>query len=138
MPRPLYFLLAAYLALCCTYSLATPPFEASDEIHHYPVVHLISTGQGLPLQTLGVKTAWAQEGSQPPAYYLISAALTFWIDTSDFESVHVLNPFAQTGIPGTPQNANDTRAPAEVMAESFPPKGTFLAVYLLRGFSMLL
>jgi len=136
LPRLLYFLLAAYLALCCMYSLATPPFEASDELHHYPVVHEIATGRGLPVQELGVKTAWAQEGSQPPAYYLISAALTFWIDTSDFESVHVLNPFAQTGIPGTPQNANDTRAPAEVLAE--PWGGTFLAVYVLRGFSILL
>lgn len=137
MPRPLYFLLAAYVALAITYSLATPPFEASDELHHYPVVRQIATGQGLPVQEVGVKTAWAQEGSQPPAYYAGAALLTFWIDTRDFDSLHVMNPFAQTGIPGTSHNANDTRAPAEILAQD-SASGTFLAVYLLRLFSILL
>ncbi|HLB50461.1 MAG TPA: hypothetical protein VJL59_25855 [Anaerolineales bacterium] len=138
MPRPLRLLLLAYLALGLLYSLATPPFEASDEVHHYPVVQHIATGHGLPVQQPGVKTAWAQEGSQPPAFYLLSAALTFWIDTSDFDSVHVINPFAKLGIPGTPQNANYTRSPAESLAAPFPPRGTFLAVYLLRLLSLLM
>ncbi len=136
--RHLLFLLSVYLALGVLYSLATPPFEASDEVHHYPVVHHIATGRGLPVQQAGVKTPWAQEGSQPPAYYLLSAALTFWIDTSDFESVHVINPFAKLGVPGTPQNANYTRSPAELLVAPFPPRATFLAVYLLRLVSLLL
>lgn len=134
----LRFLLATYFALGLLYLTVTPPFEASDEIHHYPVVRQIALGNGLPIQELGVKTAWAQEGSQPPAYYLLSAALTFWIDTSDFDQVHTLNPFARVGIPGTPQNANYTRAPAEVLTHPFPPQGTFLAVYLLRCLSLLM
>ncbi len=138
MPHPLRLLLLAYLALGLLYSLATPPFEASDEVHHYPVIQYITTGHGLPVQQAGVKTAWAQEGSQPPAYYLFSAALTFWIDTSDFDSVHVINPFAKLGIPGAPHNANYTRSPAESLAAPFPPRGTFLAVYLLRFVSLLM
>lgn len=138
MPRSTILLLSAYLALGILYSLATPPFEASDEVHHYPVVQHIATGRGLPVQQAGVKTAWAQEGSQPPAYYLLSAALTFWIDTGDFDSVHVVNPFAKLGVPGTPQNANYTRSPAELLAAPFPPRGAFLAVYILRLVSLLM
>lgn len=131
-------LLGAYLALGLLYVVVTPPFEASDEIHHYPVVRNIALGLGLPVQQLGVETAWAQEGSQPPAYYAAAAGLTFWIDTSDFVAVHVPNPFARTGIPGTPQNANQTRAPAELLALPGFPTGTFLAVYIIRCFSLVL
>lgn len=134
----LRFLLATYLALGLLYLTVTPPFEASDEIHHYPVVRHIALGNGLPVQEIGVKTAWAQEGSQPPAYYLLSAALTFWIDTSDFDSVHVYNPFARIGIPGTPENANYTRSPAEVLVQGLPLHGTFLAVYAIRLLSLLM
>jgi 4-amino-4-deoxy-L-arabinose transferase-like glycosyltransferase len=138
MTSPVSCLVVAYLSLGVLYALATPPFEASDEIHHYPVVRNIASGQGLPVQTLGLKTAWAQEGSQPPAYYLLAASLTSWIDTSDFEALHVSNPFAKAGIPGTPQNANQTRAPAEILDAARPLTGTFLAVYLIRAVSILM
>lgn len=136
--RPLRFLLAAYLALGLLYALATPPFEASDEVFHYPYVRNIALGRGLPVQEIGVKQPWAQVGSHPPAYYLLSAALTFWIDTSDFEAVHVLNPFARIGIPGTPQNANQTRYPAQALTDPFPPRRTILAVWIIRCLSLLM
>ncbi len=136
--RPLLLLLAAYLASGLLYAFATPPFEASDEVFHYPVVRHIALGQGLPVQKIGVKQAWDQVGSHPPAYYLLSAALTFWVRTDDFDSVHTLNPFARIGIPGTPQNANHTRYPAEALTPSFPPRGAILAVWIIRLFSLLL
>lgn len=136
--RPLLWLLAAYLASGLLYAFATPPFEASDEVFHYPVVRHIALGQGLPVQKIGVKQAWDQVGSHPPAYYLLSAALTFWVRTDDFDSVHTLNPFARIGIPGTPQNANQTRYPAEALRPSFPPRGAILAVWIIRLFSLLL
>ncbi len=40
---------------------------------------------------------WRQEGSQPPLYYAMGAALTFWIDTSDMEVVRQPNPHARAG-----------------------------------------
>jgi len=136
--RPLRILLAAYLALGLFYALATPPFEASDEVFHYPYVRHIALGRGLPVQEIGVKQPWAQVGSHPPAYYLLSSALTFWIDTGDFDEVHTLNPFARIGIPGTPQNANQTRYPAQALSDPFPPRGTILAVWFIRCLSLLM
>lgn len=131
-------LLITFLAVGAVYALVTPPFEASDEMFHYPFVRNIALGRGLPIQKIEFEQPWEQEGSQPPAYYLLSAALTFWIDTGDYESVAVVNPFARIGIPGTPQNANHTRYPANALVESFPPHGTNLAVRLLRLLSMLM
>ena len=75
--RTLYVLgaiLAAYVVLATIYSVVTPIFEASDELWHYPMVQYLAThGLQLPPQDPGVATAWRQEGSQPPLYYLMAA-----------------------------------------------------------------
>ena len=65
---PIRIIIAAYLVLGALYSVATPIFEASDEVSHYAVIQqLVDTGE-LPVQQPGVTTRWAQEGSQPPLY----------------------------------------------------------------------
>ncbi len=133
--RPLPLLLAAYIAAGVLYALATPTFEASDEVWHYGFVRELADGRGLPVQVPGVLTSYRQVGSQAPLYYGVAAVLTGWVDDSDFAARYVYNPFAQAGVPGTPVNANLLRHGA---AESFPWHGTTLAVYLLRGFSLLL
>src|SRR5687768_3862668 len=92
-------IVSLYLILATLYSIVTPVFEASDEISHYPVVEHIATTGELPIQRPGVETLWEQEGSQPPLYYLLSAGLTFWIDTSDLEALLWRNPHAKLGIP---------------------------------------
>ena len=138
MPRPLRFILAVYLALGLVYALATPPFEASDEVFHYPFVRNIALGKGLPVQKLDVHQPWEQVAFHPPAYHYLSAALTFWIDTSDFDSLRAPNPFARIGIPGAPQNVNYTRAAARAVVEPFVFRGSSLAIYLLRGVSLLM
>ncbi|MBN1428773.1 MAG: glycosyltransferase family 39 protein [Anaerolineae bacterium] len=124
-----------FLALSTLYSLSTPVFEASDEVFHYPVIdHIRVTGE-LPVQHPGVETLWEQEGSQPPLYYLMSAALTAWIDTGDLLDVHRWNPHAKLGIPLDPDNKNMI---LHTGAEAFPWQGTVLAVHLIRFFSILL
>lgn len=138
MPRPLRFILAAYLALGVLYALATPPFEASDEVFHYPFVRNIALGKGLPVQRLGTHPPWEQVAFHPPAYHYLSAVLTFWIDTGDFDSLRAANPFARIGIPGAPQNVNYTRAAARAVVEPFVFRGSSLAIYLLRGMSLLM
>ena len=51
--RVVTLIVGLFVALGWIYSLATPVFEASDEIFHYPVVqHIATTGQ-LPVQVLG-------------------------------------------------------------------------------------
>src|SRR5205823_7407462 len=89
------------------YSLATPPFEASDELWHYPFIKQIADGRGLPVQRPNAEENLArQEGGQPPLYYLIGAAATFWIDTGPPGPVYRVNPHAQTGVPLAYGNKN--------------------------------
>ncbi len=131
---PLAVILAAFVVLALVYAWATPPLEASDELWHFGLIdHLANTGS-LPVQTPGVETAWEQEGSQPPLYYLIAAALVKPIDRADFDALRQPNPHAKAGVPGASDNKNlvlhDAPHPALV--------GTALAVAILRFFGLLL
>jgi 4-amino-4-deoxy-L-arabinose transferase-like glycosyltransferase len=123
-----------YILLALAYAWATPPLEASDELWHVGMVNQIAQTGELPVQVVGTETAWEQEGSQPPLYYLISAALISRIDRSDFDSLRQPNPHAIAGIPGAVGNKNlvlhDT--------PHSPLIGTVLAVYVLRLFSIAL
>lgn len=126
-------ILVLFVALGVVYSLVTPIFEASDERWHYPVVKHIADGQGLPLQDPTVSTPWHQEGSQPPLYYLLAAGLTFWVDTSDFSQVQRPNPHAIVGLPQVVGNKNMM---IHTERESWPWRGTTLAVHLIRLLSV--
>jgi hypothetical protein len=128
-------ILVFFVGLGILYSLITPVFEASDEIHHYPYVQNIAIGQGLPLQHPGEQALWAQEGSQPPLYYAVCALLTGWINTHDLPAVRYLNPHARIGLPLARDNKNMVVHTAQ---EAFPWHDTTLAVHLLRLFSVLL
>ncbi len=135
MNRALAVLLLARFLLGLLYAAVTPPFEASDEITHYPVVRYIAATRTLPVQDPAQETRWKQEGSQPPLYYAIGALLTGWIDTADYEANAVLNPFAQVGIPGTTHNVNHVAHPP---GQSLWQGGTVLAIYLIRWLSALM
>ena len=102
--------------------------------YHAAAIHWIRQGNGLPVQRAGEKTDWAQEGSQPPLYYLLAAGLTQWIDTSDWNAVFVPNPFL-LHVPGTPHNVNLYRHTRD---EAPPYRGTVLAVHLTRWFPLAL
>jgi 4-amino-4-deoxy-L-arabinose transferase-like glycosyltransferase len=128
---PLRWVVAAFVGLCLVYLAATPPLEASDELWHFGMVqHIATTGQ-LPVQTPGVTTAWQQEGSQPPLYYLIGALIALPFDRSDFDAVRAPNPHVKAGVPGDTDNKN------LVLRDAYPvaPQGTALAVYAVRLFS---
>ena len=133
----LYAIYAAYLVLASLYSVVTPIFEASDELWHYPMVkYLADNGLALPVQDAAVQTAWRQEGSQPPLYYLIAAVLTSGIDTSDLDTVRRINPHADIGLVRPDGNVNMIVHRAD--AEAFPWRGTTLAVHVARFFSVAL
>src|SRR5882757_6575531 len=131
---PLIVILGAFILLALIYAWATPPLEASDELWHFGLVdHIADTGT-LPVQNPDVTTAWEQEGSQPPLYYLIAAVLVKPIDRTDFDALRQPNPHAKAGVPGASDNKNlvlhDTPHP--------PLVGAALAVYVLRLFDILL
>jgi len=129
-------ILMIFAALGVVYSVVVPPFEASDELWHYPMVKYIADHRSLPVQEPGVATPWRQEGSQPPLYYGLAAAATFWIDTSDMEAVRHLNPHVDNGVATPDGNINlVVHHPAR---EAFPWRGTILAIHLIRLLSVLM
>lgn len=131
--RGIALICLAFVLLGLVYSLATPVFEASDERWHYPVVKHLAEGRGLPVQDPAVKTVWRQEGSQPPLYYGLAAALTFWIDTGDFAEAQRPNPHAIVGQPLVVGNKNMMLHGEQ---DEWPWRGTWLAVHLIRFLSL--
>ena len=125
--------LVAFFLLSATYSVVVPPFEASDELWHYPMVRHIAENGSLPVQDPANVGPWRQEGSQPPLYYALGALATFWIDTSDVAEVRHLNPHVDNGIATPDGNVNMVvHRPGR---EAFPWHGTVLALHIVRFLS---
>ena len=133
-------ILTVFAILGTIYSVTVPIFEASDELWHYPMVEVIASTWQLPVQPLepGASSGpWRQEGSQPPLYYALAAALTAWVDTGDLLTVWQPNPHTRAGEI-TPERDNANLVIHNPEAESFPWRGTVLAVHLVRFFSVAL
>lgn len=130
------WLVGVFVALGWLYTFTTPIFEVSDEVWHYPMVKHLADGRGLPVQDPQNPGPWRQQGSQPPLYYALMAAATFWIDTSDLTAVRWLNPHVDNGIITADRNNNIIIHTAREQA--FPGTGTVLAVRLIRLLSVLL
>lgn len=129
-------ILVLFVLLGATYSVVVPPFEASDELWHYPMVKYIADHGALPVQDPANVGPWRQEGSQPPLYYALAAAATAWIDTADMEVVRHLNPQVDGGVVTPDGNINLVVHRPE--QETFPWRGTILAVHLIRFLSVLM
>ena len=142
----IYVLLVLFVILGIVYSVAVPPFEASDELWHYPMVKTIADNWALPVQDPANVGPWRQEGSQAPLYYLISAVATAWIDTSDMEQIRWVNPHADNGVITEDGNINLivhtpasglTLDPAAARSYAVDQRrkgwqGTVLAIHLIR------
>jgi len=134
--RLLVLILGLFILLGFSYALITPVFEASDELWHYPMIRHLADGNPLPVQVYDPAEAgpWKQEASQPPLYYYVGAALTFWIDTDDMEEIRWLNPHVDNGIITEDGNTNlAIHDPNEN-----PWQGTLLAVRIVRLASVLM
>jgi hypothetical protein len=134
--RILTLILSLFILLGITYAVVTPVFEASDELWHYPMIRHLADGNPLPVQVFDPALAgpWKQEASQPPLYYYLGAALTFWVDTADMEQIRWLNPHVDNGLITTDGNINlAIHNPA-----ANPWQGTLLAVRIVRIFSVFL
>ena len=129
-------ILVAFVVLGSIYSVVTPIFEASDELWHYPLVQWLSQGNPLPVQDKNNVGPWKQEASQPPLYYTLMGWATSWIDTSDMPIVREENPRVNNGIITPDGNINlVAHHPA---LESFPWRGTALAIHIVRFLSVLM
>lgn len=129
-------LLLLFILLGSLYALITPAFEASDELWHYPMIRHLADGNPLPVQVFDPALAgpWKQEASQPPLYYYLGAASTFWIDTSDMEQVRWLNPHVDNGVITADGNTN------LVIHDPYLNvwHGTLLAIRIVRLVSVLM
>ena len=133
---PIRLILLLFLLIGTSYALLTPPFEASDELWHYPMIQHLGNGQPLPVQVYDPALAgpWKQEASQPPLYYYLGALATFWVDTSDMAHVRWLNPHVDNGVITADGNTNLAIHPPEWSQW----RGSLLAVRLVRLLSVLL
>ena len=134
--RWLTLILLLFLLLGGSYALITPVFEASDELWHYPMVRHLADGHPLPVQVFDPAEAgpWHQQASQPPLYYYLGAAVTFWIDTADMAQVRHLNPHVNSGVVTVDGNHNLVVHDPQAN----PWRGTLLAIRIVRIVSVLL
>lgn len=127
-------LLAAFVLMATVYSVVVPPFEAPDEIWHFAFIHHLATGQGLPVSEPQTQALWRQQGVQAPLYYLAAAALTGWIDQSDFPALYWrANLHAAIGRPDATANRNYL---VHYPQERWPWRGAILALHLSRFLSI--
>ncbi|HID61481.1 MAG TPA: DUF2142 domain-containing protein [Anaerolineae bacterium] len=125
-------ILVAHLALGVLYSVAVPIWEAHDEWGHYAFVRYLATKRAFPPPGTKLVERY-DESVQPPLYYILGALATFWINTNDGLEP-AINPYATTGD-GT-GGVNFAVHRWEV--ESFPYRGTVLAIHVTRLVSVLL
>jgi 4-amino-4-deoxy-L-arabinose transferase-like glycosyltransferase len=133
--RHFALLLAIFVLMGILYSLTTPFFEASDELWHYPMIKRFADGEGLPVQDPETETEWRQQGGQPPLYYVLMAAPTFWVSTDDLSELQRYNPHSYIGRADRRGNRNII---IHTEREHFPWQGTVLAVHMIRILSVLL
>ncbi len=131
--KTLWAFIALFLILGLGYSTLTPIFENSDETLHYPYVKHLADGQGLPLATPG--QLWNQEGTQPPLYYAIVAATTFWINTDNLLEHLQPNPHWRFSEVRPLINDNQNVVLHGPM-DAFPYRQTALAIHIGRWWSL--
>ncbi|MBI5082336.1 MAG: hypothetical protein HZB17_13705 [Chloroflexi bacterium] len=134
--RSLSLILIAFVILGVAYSIAVPIFEAPDELQHYATAEYIARFKSLPPLGKPTEHLWDQESLQAPLYYIITGALTSWVDTSDFSQQAILQPKTNFGDAELPGKKNSFLH--HPLSQSLPYRNTTLAVHIARWFSVLL
>ncbi|MEJ2209931.1 MAG: glycosyltransferase family 39 protein [Anaerolineae bacterium] len=121
-------ILLLYVVLAAGYSVTIPLGEAPDEVPHFTYVRYLARHGRLPT------TTEEHEAFQPPLYYALGAALTFWIED---------DPAAPFAVRHNAQyDAADPRAPKNLLlhtaGEAWPFRGWALAWHLVRLLSIAL
>lgn len=134
--RWLLVIVTLHVALGAVYAAATPIFETPDEGHHVGFIEWLRRGNGLPVQDpvrdRVTPTLYAQEGSQPPLFYVLAALATAAMPTDDFEIAHAENPLSRIGQPATTHNVNSYR-PQTVPGDTWRLVMTLRAALVLMG-----
>ena len=133
LPRPIAALLAVFLLLGASYSIANPVHEATDELRHYRFVRYIAVNKSLPVQ--GEEPCRSQS-HHPPLIYSLGALATFWIEGArDICYTPPENPFWnyrywEVGVDNKSQYLHGTD-------EAFPWSGDALIAHIVRLINVL-
>jgi 4-amino-4-deoxy-L-arabinose transferase-like glycosyltransferase len=119
----LVVILVLFVVLATGYSVIVPLGEAPDEVPHFTYMRYITQHGRLPVG------AEEHEAFQPPLYYLIGAATTFWINTDDYV-IKANGDFSFT------EDIPPFNLLLHTTAESFPYRGWALAWHLIRLLSV--
>ena len=122
----LFVLLLSFCIVALGYSVTIPLGEAPDEVSHFAYTQYLVQNRQLP----PLAGAAGGEANQPPLYYLLGAAATFWIPELNLEIL--ANPDWQLNDPDTPNVLLHTRQ------EAFPYQSGALAWHLIRLVSVVL
>jgi len=133
----LIMVLAVFCGLAVWYSVAIPVGEGVDEIPHFDYVRFVKDHWALPVQPWkdNGRPLQVWMGHHPPLYYILSALLSFWTDTTDFNIVLVPNPHF---IWAENDPVNGWNVFLHSAAENFPYTRTILAIHYLRVWSVLM
>lgn len=132
----LALLLAGYFTLALAYGWLNPVFEAPDELWHFLYVDHLQRNHALPVQDpLQKEGGPRQEGSQPPMYYLVAAALGSLTRADDLPAYQQLNPRHRMGDIFAPDERNLI---FHTEKESVSFSATARAVHLARLLSTVL
>lgn len=133
LTRPQRLIVLAHLTLALLYGAMIPPWEAHDETGHFAYVNDVIAKRSLPNASASAQSkVLFDQSHQPPLYYLITSALTFWIDRSD----NIQPQFNNFALDGT--NRRGYRIMLRQTGEAFPWTGTILALHAARVVSALL
>jgi hypothetical protein len=124
-------IVTAHILLALVYGFVIPPYEAHDETGHVAYVHHLVNTRTLPIANRESKI-FLDQSHQPPLYYLVVAATTFWLDRSDYVPPKQ-NVFALDGT-----NRRGARILLREWTESLPWYGAVLALHAARVISALL
>ena len=121
----------AHLLLAVLYGAVIPPYEAHDETGHFAYIHYIVAIGQLPGRDESAAT-FLDQSHQPPIYYLVTSALTFWAGHDSY-SPPERNVFAFDG-----SNRRGARILLRDSGETFPWRGAILGLHMARWVSALL
>jgi len=139
--QPLSWLFVVFFALAVANGLILPSFEAIDEPVHFNFVRYLAAGNGLPDQrdfVLAQEYGFAQEGGQPPLYYVLSALILRGLGegVGDVAALTRPNPLSTCGDTSQPYSKGLWMR--DPQREAWPYRGAALGVHVLRLFSAVL
>lgn len=121
-----------HLVLAVWYSVVVPPWESYDEMGHYYYAEYIARHKHLPPPDKQLAPVH-NETHQPPLYYTL-ASLPIMLAVPDDGYQLVLNPYAKRADAAAGRNM----AIHDPRMESFPWRGTILALHLARFVSVII